>query len=71
VFVTLGPVKPTKAQLPSPIVLNHTSVDGTYSRFGWASAVLDFNNDGIDDLVVASPTHGWDWSSIAVSPDFM
>lgn len=25
------------------------------SRFGWSMVVLDFNNDGIDDLAVASP----------------
>lgn len=31
-----------------------------FSRFGWSAAVLDFNDDGIDDLCVSSPTVGSD-----------
>ncbi|KAI8063573.1 hypothetical protein BC940DRAFT_307056 [Gongronella butleri] len=35
----------------------HVSLGGTVpgGRFGWAMAVVDMNNDGIDDLAVASP----------------
>ncbi|MCL4234932.1 MAG: integrin alpha [Deltaproteobacteria bacterium] len=34
--------------------------DVEYSRFGWSAAVLDFNDDGVDDLAVSSPTLGSD-----------
>lgn len=71
--VQLGPLKPADGeQLPLPsIALQHTTPDAIYSRFGWATASLDLNADGIDDLVVASPTYGWDWTEIAVSPAFV
>ncbi len=73
VSVQLGPLKPSGgSQLPLPsITLQHSDIGSTYSRFGWATAALDLNSDGIEDLVVSSPTWGWDWADIAVSPLFM
>ncbi|KAH8550829.1 hypothetical protein BGW37DRAFT_60321 [Umbelopsis sp. PMI_123] len=37
---------------------NHLQNDIPNSRFGWSMVVLDFNNDGVDDLAVASPFGG-------------
>ena len=34
--------------------------DSKQSRFGWSVAVLDFNLDGVEDLVVAAPTASWE-----------
>ena len=73
-YVQLGPIKASgnNNNLPLPsITLAPSSADGVYGRFGWALAALDFNADGIQDLAVASPTYGWNWTETAVSPDFM
>ncbi|KAK3234000.1 hypothetical protein CYMTET_55729 [Cymbomonas tetramitiformis] len=47
------------------------SLNGTeiYGRFGAAIAVLDFNLDGCSDLVVGSPTAGWDASNLPTRCD--
>jgi glycosylphosphatidylinositol phospholipase D len=36
------------------------------SRFGWSMVVLDFNNDGIDDLAVSSPFQHQEQGSVNV-----
>ncbi|KAJ2959591.1 hypothetical protein NQZ79_g4899 [Umbelopsis isabellina] len=36
------------------------------SRFGWSMVVLDFNHDGIDDLVVSSPFNNQEQGSVNV-----
>jgi hypothetical protein len=48
VFIMNGPTHDTP---PSTILANPF----TESRFGWAMAVVDMNDDGIDDLAVSAP----------------
>lgn len=42
-----------------------TTSTSAYARLGQAACVLDFNGDGVDDLVLGAPTAGW---TFAISP---
>jgi hypothetical protein len=55
-------------QVPLPSYVLQSNL--TYARFGWALTTIDFNDDGIDDLVVSAPTSGWNWTQISAQPDF-
>lgn len=71
VFVLFGGGKANGTGPQGAVELSLSGQDAVFARFGYALAALDFNLDGVDDLVVAAPNQGWpDWTpgSVEGSP---
>jgi hypothetical protein len=61
--ITKTPLDVKTTDGPTPLTPESlTTSSSVYSRLGQSACVLDFNGDGVDDLVLGAPTAGWTWA---------